>query len=173
MEVDMQTRICQTCNIEKNVIEYNNKTNGFQSNCRECANKIAKQWYKENIGKKEVKIRLYDYNKRKKEELYRLVNKIKETLGCSFCGELDVHCLDFHHPNNDKDRDVSAIVCAKSKSWLMSEIRKCICLCANCHRKVHFQTIVFLNSNKLLSKTSQVVDEVFSETVRKSRIKTA
>ena len=48
-------------------------------------------------------------------------------------------CLEFHHLDPDKkDFDIAQ---AMSYEWpwdkVLAEIRKCVCLCANCHRKVH------------------------------------
>ena len=25
----------------------------------------------------------------------------------------------------------------RSREWLLEEIKKCVCLCSNCHRKIH------------------------------------
>ena len=57
---------------------------------------------------------------------------------CS-CGESDVACLEFHHINNDKEIHISEI---PARGWGMKrtlvELAKCIVMCANCHRKLHY-----------------------------------
>ena len=56
---------------------------------------------------------------------------------CLICGETEPVCLDFHHKNpNEKDFTIGKRV-SRSKDNLLMEINKCVCLCANCHRKVH------------------------------------
>ncbi|WP_440006894.1 homing endonuclease associated repeat-containing protein [Halomicrococcus sp. SG-WS-1] len=59
--------------------------------------------------------------------------------GCARCNETDPACLDFHHLNEDeKEMAVGKMVTyGYSKSQLEEEIKKCLILCANCHRKEH------------------------------------
>ena len=58
---------------------------------------------------------------------------------CLYCGEARKPCLDFHHINpTDKDQTVSE---ATARGWsnarLLREIKKCLVVCANCHRWLH------------------------------------
>jgi hypothetical protein len=55
--------------------------------------------------------------------------------GCSTCNEQDPRCLDFHHIVG-KDFCLSQGVDYGIKR-VMEELEKCICICANCHRKIH------------------------------------
>lgn len=53
--------------------------------------------------------------------------------GYSKCKE----ALDFHHVNpNEKDFNISG---SHSRSWekIELELKKCVLLCANCHREIH------------------------------------
>lgn len=62
----------------------------------------------------------------------------KKTLKCSKCQESHWACLDFHHLG-DKDSTVNELVSRMvSKDRVIEEVKKCIVLCANCHRKEHF-----------------------------------
>lgn len=70
------------------------------------------------------------------------VHKYKErSEGCSRCEEDDPACLDFHHVNPDeKTKNVSALITYEpSLDRLVEEIEKCELLCANCHRKEHYE----------------------------------
>ena len=64
----------------------------------------------------------------------------KATLACVRCGENHPATLDFHHairlPNN---RKVHKLVGAGMFKAALEEIKKCIVLCANCHRKHHYE----------------------------------
>jgi hypothetical protein len=67
--------------------------------------------------------------------------KYRSTLRCGICGENHPAVLDFHHRDpNTKTKTVGALV---SSGWAVSrildEIEKCTVLCANCHRKLHWQ----------------------------------
>ena len=67
------------------------------------------------------------------------------------CGETEPVCLDFHHIDpNEKDFTIGKHR-NKSKENLMKEIEKCVCICANCHRKIHAGII---NLENYLDKSS-------------------
>lgn len=58
---------------------------------------------------------------------------------CTVCGyNTYVGALEFHHLNpNEKDFAISAKGATRSFEKLKSELDKCICVCANCHREIH------------------------------------
>lgn len=58
--------------------------------------------------------------------------------GCVRCEESHPACLDFHHRDpSTKDADIATIRRFGVKR-LLAEIAKCDVLCANCHRKHHY-----------------------------------
>lgn len=62
----------------------------------------------------------------------------KTTLQCSKCSEKHVACLEFHHLDPEqKDTNISNLRNSKKKRDL--ELKKCIILCSNCHRKLHYE----------------------------------
>lgn len=67
--------------------------------------------------------------------------EFKSSLSCTKCGENHFATLDFHHvvrsPENEK---VHRLAGNGRYRKAMQEIRdKCIVLCANCHRKLHWE----------------------------------
>ena len=64
----------------------------------------------------------------------------RDSDGCCRCGETDPACLDFHHRDDtEKVMTVSKMIThGFSKSKLRAEMEKCDILCANCHRKEHY-----------------------------------
>lgn len=60
--------------------------------------------------------------------------------GCDRCDESDPACLDFHHREDaEKEMNVAkTITYGYGKDRLREEIEKCTVLCANCHRKEHY-----------------------------------
>ena len=62
----------------------------------------------------------------------------KKNLKCKKCGESTPCCLDFHHTKKNKDFSISgSYTNGYSIKTILKEIKKCIVLCANCHRKHH------------------------------------
>ena len=60
--------------------------------------------------------------------------------GCAICDEKDIACLDFHHLR-DKEFNIANEIKNLSIDNLKKEIDKCIVLCANCHRKLHYYNL--------------------------------
>lgn len=67
-----------------------------------------------------------------------LADKVKST-HCMLCGmKYPAAAMDFHHVVDDKVAEISTMVNKPySLADLMTEMRKCIVLCAVCHRLVH------------------------------------
>ena len=63
--------------------------------------------------------------------------KWKSTLSCSVCGECEPCCLEMHHKNPDEKEFSVSKLSNKSFKRVIVEAEKCICLCSNCHKKVH------------------------------------
>lgn len=62
---------------------------------------------------------------------------------CQICGyNKCVEALEFHHiDENGKKYNPSNIIIAKSWESAAEELKRCILLCANCHREVHYKKI--------------------------------
>jgi len=78
---------------------------------------------------------------RRRAKLRAWVNDRKSERGCADCGESDPACLDFHHREGaDKEMEITEMVTyGHSKESLRAETAKCDVLCANCHRREHFE----------------------------------
>ena len=64
----------------------------------------------------------------------QLVNNFKDR--CLICGEGAQCCLEIHHLY-EKKYNISQAVNYVTTKEIKAELKKCICLCANCHKKVH------------------------------------
>jgi len=79
--------------------------------------------------------------KESNDKLKKEFDEYKKTLKCSICEENHPATLDFHHENpTEKEIGISQAI-ARNWSWLRlkKEIKKCIILCSNCHRKLHYE----------------------------------
>lgn len=79
----------------------------------------------------------------KREQRERMKTHVLDYLSshpCVYCGEIDPIVLDFHHRNpEEKHKTISQIVAGGlGINVLKKEIEKCDVLCANDHRRYHF-----------------------------------
>lgn len=136
----METKKCSRCKSDRSIAEYSSNKkakDGLQSNCKRCATEVAKDWYRLNVTRPEVHTRLKNYYKERQQEFKEIVDNIKIKLGCLKCEENAPCCLDFHHAEGKKHKEISWLIKTKNKQALLLELVKCVCLCSNCHRKLH------------------------------------
>ena len=71
-------------------------------------------------------------------ETRRLISEFKDA-GCAVCDEREKVCLSAHHINmEEKEFNLGDAVRAKfGVKRVTEELAKCVCLCHNCHAKVH------------------------------------
>lgn len=83
---------------------------------------------------------------------------------CQRCGyNRSIHALECHHLNPDEKE--FAFNKAKSISWetIKNELKKCVLLCANCHREEHDEEIIkdtFLSSSYDELKAQEVSNRI-------------
>lgn len=56
---------------------------------------------------------------------------------CAKCGETRLHLIQFHHID-PKTKEFCIGASHKRTEELEKEVKKCVCLCANCHAEYHF-----------------------------------
>jgi len=93
--------------------------------------KYHKKWY--SINKEKRKQQIYD----RKKLIRDWYKNYKSTLSCETCGESDSRCIEFHHkdPQQKKFNLGHYLIKGYSINNIFEEIKKCLVLCANCHRK--------------------------------------
>lgn len=73
------------------------------------------------------------------------VLEYRKTHPCEQCRETDECCLDFHHKGK-KEVKIDRAICDCGLVNLRKEIEQCQVLCANCHRKIHYQYALYHKS---------------------------
>lgn len=64
----------------------------------------------------------------------------KATLRCIKCGQNHPATFDFHHINStEKEASINKLVKYRAFKQAMEEVKKCVVLCANCHRIHHYE----------------------------------
>ena len=159
----METKKCKTCGVDKEIIEFpihSKKLNTRMAHCILCYKLKRRNWrieklddyrllnrksYAKHSEKRKIEVIEYQKINKDKIKVWSKTNRIKRqnkwlewksTLKCSVCGENHPSCLEFHHIDPTKKsytiRDIKY-----SKIKLDVELKKCIVLCTNCHRKFH------------------------------------
>jgi len=129
-------KLCKRCKVSKAKEEFHKnlrQSDGVQSVCKTCRKQMDSVRYKTSNKR--------DVNLERKKKLLIKVQELKSSVGCSTCPEKDYRCLDYHHLDPTNKVDNVAQLVGQGVSWvnILKEIKKCIVLCANCHRKLHVQ----------------------------------
>ena len=130
---------CTKCKCEKSKTEFSKnccKRDGLQDICRPCSKFRSRRYYKENSNKHKQYVN---------DRRIRILNDLcvlKVSLGCCKCTESHVATLDFHHKNPDEKEICISTAITKngwSKERVMEEVKKCVVMCSNCHRKLEWE----------------------------------
>jgi hypothetical protein len=80
--------------------------------------------------------------------------------GCLICPENAPCCLDAHHLDpSAKEGSVGEMSRRRaSVAQVRAELLKCVCLCKNCHQKVHARLLVVPGAPELVERDSRPVD---------------
>ena len=128
-------KYCLGCDTKKEMDEcfakHTAKKDGHQTYCRACKKRMDAKHHQENKAAQQERNRQWRNKRRKWFEDF------KSQHGCAICPENDPCCLDFHHPRDDKEFNISKHVTNLSIDELVIEMNKCVLVCANCHRKLH------------------------------------
>ena len=133
-----KTKVCNKCKIPKELEKFTKRTvnkDGYSTICKECEYEGNRKSYYRTSGKRNE----YLINRRRKLAQERNELILTLNLKCERCGFDHPAALDFHHidPKN-KLKNVSTLKWSGcSNETFLNEIKKCIVLCANCHRIEH------------------------------------
>lgn len=111
----------------------------------------------------------YDYQKR-----HKIKAKLVEYKGgkCEICGyDKCLNALDFHHKNpENKEFALNTANYNKSFEKLKNEVDKCILICANCHRELHFsenekkrENFIYSNLNRAKAISKLNLDDILKD----------
>jgi hypothetical protein len=108
----------------------------------------AKMPFKKHEDKKAYMRRFYKENRAKRmktvevqrHKVHKWYLELKTTYKCSRCPESHPSCLDFHHIDpKTKRKGLADLSWKGSRKLILEEIKKCECLCSNCHRKEQWE----------------------------------
>lgn len=160
----MRLKQCKKCKQELPLDKfYKSKytKDGYRSYCKECDKENNRDYYlkhrkdliqkqKEYTEANKEKVKEYQklysnlHKEDKKAYFKKLYNDKREYLNslkypCVKCGEARPWIIDFHHTNpENKEFEISDKYRGTSLELLEKEVKKCVCLCRNCHGEFHW-----------------------------------
>jgi len=127
---------CTGCSQDKSTDEFHKhlgKRDGLQVYCKSCTVDRNREYNRKPSRQKSIASR----RTRVKKSNSKLIRRHKSLLGCVFCSEKEPCALDYHHiSSSEKDGNIATMI-SWSQESLVREIRKCVVICSNCHRKLH------------------------------------
>jgi len=138
---------CTKCDMNLSIFAFGKRTaskDGRKFVCRSCEKKVRRHnyiKYKERISKENKR-----GHKKRKQTFYNNIREYlnlskEERFECEVCDYQNIlHApFDWHHvvPKN-KLYEISAMV-RHTKTKLFKELDKCVLLCSNCHRLLHYE----------------------------------
>lgn len=152
-------KLCLKCGEVKSIDQFHKnkrKRDGFDIYCKDCkkailqlpenkerSKKYQAAYYQEHRDKKlnyalmQQKIHNIEhskYTKRSSDKKKSFLDSIKTP--CRKCGESRLWCIDFHHIDPaEKKFNINNTRWGWDK--IIDELKKVVCLCANCHREFH------------------------------------
>ena len=135
-------KVCTKCGITKDESEFGKRSDrksGLTSACKECMRKYEHEYRAKNPHKaKEYRDKnsekLIEYRKQSFKEYQDFLNTLKSP--CVKCGESRPWVIQFHHINpKTKSFELSQ---KHGKESVLKEVKKCVCLCSNCHDEFHW-----------------------------------
>ncbi len=119
-------------------------------NDREKQRAASNKWYQQNKDKVKATTAKNKREHRKKWQAYKL------SLACAHCGLAHPAIIDFHHVIREKNKQsVNKLVSDGRFAAALEEIKKCIPLCANCHRILHWDEAAAKKAARKLKKGSR------------------
>lgn len=128
-------KFCKCCQTEKPLEDFSFKCkakNTRHSKCKTCHRVDTNNHYKKYSEKYILAA------SEKKKQIREWWQDYKKQFKCA-CGESHPACIDFHHPEDNKEKDVSAFFNEGAINKGLDELKKCIPICSNCHRKLHYE----------------------------------
>jgi superfamily II DNA helicase RecQ len=139
----MLTKVCHDCKKRKKVGAYSRNckaADGYCDKCKDCHKAYQRAHYRRNAAMYKAKAKRWDAANR--VVLNALIADFRKS-GCAVCKEPDHSCLCAHHRNpKSKELTIGEVVNRSvSPRRVRKELAKCVCLCLNCHAKLHANKI--------------------------------
>jgi len=132
-KMDALMKICIDCKkeLELESFPYDKSRDRYLSVCKPCTAKRTEAYRQNNMDK------WRDASKKQNIKWKKVINEWKSQ-GCSKCDEKRPWVIDAHHLD-PKEKDFMVGTRRRGIKATKEELKKCIPLCSNCHRDLHYQ----------------------------------
>lgn len=135
--------ICKKCNIDKPLSDFYMDKNGYiRKKCKKCV--IEESCKNQQMHKDHRKQYCKEYHNKHKEERIKKDMEYREKVNalktpCQKCGDTRLYVIDFHHIDPaEKSFNIHRKTAKTDFSLIENEVKKCVCLCRNCHMEFHY-----------------------------------
>lgn len=110
---------------------------GHRNTCKDCQCQLTKDYRVRNLAKVMAYQKTYRELNRKRQEQERKAKYNEHKLPCAKCGETRPWVIQFHHidPSTKLFNITEGGSCNRN---IVEEVKKCVCLCSNCHDEFHY-----------------------------------
>lgn len=133
-------KCCNTCGKTLPIEQfYKDKSakDGHKNTCRECQCNFVKSYRQRNLEKVKAYQAEYREKNRERQETERKQKYNSLKTSCAKCGENRFYLIQFHHI--DPTTKLFNITEGGSRNRnIEKEVKKCVCLCSNCHDEFHY-----------------------------------
>lgn len=136
----MIQKVCNHCGKSLPIDEfYKDKgaADGYKNTCKECQKAFAKDYRSRNLDKVNKYQAEYREKNREKQERDRKAKYNSLKTPCAKCGESRLYVIQFHHIDPSTKSFNITEGGSKNKD-IEQEVKKCVCLCSNCHDEFHY-----------------------------------
>jgi hypothetical protein len=141
-------KTCKTCGIEKPLEAFYAHPDtklGVGTHCKKCISDKGRGTYDPRRGRESyarrrdtILARLKKVRDDRKMEYIELLNGRCRDCGIKPGDLWPVDIFDFHHLDSEsKDIEIGPMLKKKNQERVLLELKKCVLLCANCHRRRH------------------------------------
>lgn len=132
-------KTCNQCGETKKLSGFHkdkHNKGGYKFKCKVCYKKVIDEYISKN--RESVNRRSQANRKASKASRSLVLSRFRKD-GCWVCGETFPNCLEAHHvdPSTKLYNIAYMINNRQAEATILVELNKCVCLCNNCHRKVH------------------------------------
>ena len=140
-EYFIDKKVCIKCKLEKLIKDFpwKQKSKGIRhSRCFTCHREYQKEYYYKN--KKRCLDNHYKRREIRRKKVIDFINEEK-VKGCTKCSEKRIPAIEFHHKDPAiKDNNISSMLTGTwSLDSIKKELKKCLRICSNCHRVLHWE----------------------------------
>lgn len=129
----------------------------FRAKCNQISKESRiRKWTADPVAREKGMARSAIGRKKRRQEIQMVIDAFRVS-GCVRCGEIVGCCLIAHHV--DPKTKSFNIGTARSHTYsvekVVAELKKCVCVCDNCHRKIHTGFFIVTPDRRIVDKETE------------------